>query len=141
MTSWFGFHSTNWKAPVPTGCFPNSKPHFSTAFGLATSKTNISRLARNGACGSLRVIRTVWEPTASTFETIDLSSKPPNCASQYSNVWPALTWFSCWAWPDLPALEVPDDRGGVEGRVIVKLHVAAELERPHPTVPRHLPFL
>src|SRR2546430_4756595 len=68
MTSWFGFHSTSWKAPVPTGCFPNSKPHFSTAFGLATSKTNIARLARNGACGSLRVIRTVWRSEEHTSE-------------------------------------------------------------------------
>ena len=30
-----GFHSTNLKAPVPTGCLPKSVPHFSTAFGLA----------------------------------------------------------------------------------------------------------
>ena len=64
------------------------------------SKTNIARLARKGACGALSVIRTAWEPTASTFETIDLSSKPPNWPSQYSKVWPALTWFSCWGWLD-----------------------------------------
>src|SRR5947207_6962524 len=87
MTSWFGFHSTNLKAPVPTGRFPNSVPDVSTARGLAMSKTNIARLARNGACGSLRVMRRVCVPTASTFATTDLSSKPPNCASQYSNVW------------------------------------------------------
>src|SRR5438093_1997459 len=88
-TSWFGFHSTSLKAPVPTGCFPNSVPHFSTALGLAMSKTNIARLARNGACGSFSVMRTVCEPTASTLETIDLSSNPPNCASQNTKVWPS----------------------------------------------------
>src|SRR5207247_2302462 len=63
------------------------------------SKTNIARLARNGACGSFSVMRTVCEPTASTLETIDLSSNPPNCASQSSKVWPALTWLSCCGLP------------------------------------------
>src|SRR5439155_873274 len=65
MTSWFGFHSTNLKAPVPTGRFPNSVPDVSTARGLAMSKTNIARLARNGACGSFRVMRGVCVPAAS----------------------------------------------------------------------------
>ena len=96
MTSWFGFHSTNLNAPVPTGCFPNSSPHFSTAFGLAMPKLKIPRFARNGAWGCLRVTRTVAVPTASTLVTIDLSSKPSNWPSQYSKVWPAFTWFSCW---------------------------------------------
>src|SRR5213594_4970584 len=62
------------------------------------SKTNIARFARKGACGSLSVMRTVCEPTAATALTTDLSSKPPNCPSQYSNVWPAFTWLSCWGW-------------------------------------------
>src|SRR5881398_1157217 len=130
MTSWFGFHSTNWKAPVPTGCFPNSKPHFSTAFGLATSKTNIARLARNGACGSLRVIRTVWEPTASTFETIDLSSKPPNCAPVLERLAGLDLVLVLCVIGLPPPLEVPDDGGGVERRTVVELHVVSELEGP-----------
>ncbi len=83
---------------MPTGCLPNSVPQRSTALGLAMSKTNIARLARKGACGSLSVMRTVWVPTASTALTIDLSSKPPNCPSQYSKVWPAFSWLSCWGW-------------------------------------------
>src|SRR5947199_290775 len=62
------------------------------------SKTNIARFARKGACGSLSVMRTVCVPTASTAPTIDLSSKPANCASQYSKVCPAFTWLSCWGW-------------------------------------------
>ena len=80
---------------MPTGCLPNSVPHFSTAAGLAMSKVNMARFARNGACGSLSVTRIVCEPVASTLVTIDLSSKPPNCPSQYSKVCPAFTWLSC----------------------------------------------
>src|SRR5262249_47895349 len=59
-----------------------------------------ARLARNGAWGCFSVIRTVEASTASTLETIDLSSNASNCPSQYSKVWPALTWFSCCGWFD-----------------------------------------
>src|SRR6266850_1360492 len=40
-----------------------------------------------------------------------------------------------------PALEVPDDRGGVERRAVVELHRLADLERPHLAVARDLPLL
>jgi hypothetical protein len=40
-----------------------------------------------------------------------------------------------------PPLEVPDDRGGVERRAVVELHVGAEPERPHAAIGRDLPLL
>ena len=40
-----------------------------------------------------------------------------------------------------PALEVPHHRLGVEGRAVVKLHVAAQRERPHLAVGRDFPRL
>ena len=57
-------------------------------------KTNIARLFRNGPCGCLRVILTVWLPVASTVAMTDLLVEPAELALEVLEGLPALSWFS-----------------------------------------------
>src|SRR3989304_4548846 len=131
MTSWFGFHSTNLNAPVPMGCLPNSVPHFSTALGLAMSKTNIARFARKGACRALSVIRTGCEPTAPALPDDGLAVEAAELGLPVLEGLAGLDLVLVLGVGGLPPpLEVPHHRGSVQRVAVVELHVLPEVERP-----------